>query len=768
MTVKAPFDANAEHSADGPRSHLRRMLTFGAAFLPLGQLPAIDRLTGRSTDWLLKNVSVTASAGGAWDPLVVGPPPAVDDVGDSAAIFVAADGSDGDGTRERPLATLAEGLAAASRAGKQVVALKGGDTFRVTASTHLGAEHNGMLVRAYGQGKPLVTGAAALSDWQPHPSLRDCFYSTDARPPDRRCFILSIDGRRFPQAARFTAYNDYSGQKFADGWEDARQAVIGLRQADGDVSRKRGRFDGRDGEMIAVDEIGPHTWMACRKGLNDRKANGYWWYGHAIDGFDPGRQAFELGSMLWATMAEDKAKRDKFHDSGCIGVLFNTPAWLAHPANPSGAYAWDPSVGSDGAVVVKWQPGAADLQDRAVELNLLADPVIDTGGSTASFQDIIFDGSAMSRLQLQGAAEQAPLVRCWGENARTGEFRRCVFRNASVGILLEGANASKRLSSCLIRGCELAGIHLTRRVEDMVVEHCEFVPEFTFNRAAASVRCYTRSMRTLIQYNRFHSSWGPAVEGTCGDVDGYRFYRNSLERVCRSSHDMGAHYMVRDRRLEGSPPSGFAAAVEENFFDQCRCEGEFKFDRDTGTLLPVNEYEADNTGGAYWDNGAEYNITDRNMIIGPSTRGIKFNLFNDFVEGSYVRHNVVVSTAPEGLADNAYSMLQLNNHEGGRIEIESNFFVLQNADRSGRQTFVQDSPYLSGSQGNNVVALIDQPGQWANEVRIDDLSAVWANGPDSPGPIRADCVCFDAPINLWRGFEAGGSFWTEVAKAGFE
>ena len=769
MTVKAPIDADAGRSTDAPRSHLRRLLTFGAAFLPLGRMSPADRLTTRLTDRLASNAGATASLGGAWDPLVLGPPPAADDVSNSASIFVAADGDDrSDGTRARPMATLGEGLAAASRTGRRVVALKGGDAFRVAASTRLGAEHNGILVRAYGQGKPIVTGAAPLSGWQPHPSLRDCFYSTDARPPDTRCFILSVDGRRSPQAAKFTGYNDYSGGKFANGWEDARQAVLGLRRADGDPSRKRGRFDGRDGERIAAGDIGPHTWMACRKSLSDRRTNGYWWYGHAIDGFDAGRQAFELGSMLWASMPADRAERDKFDDSGAIGILFNTPAWLGHPANPSGAYAWDTSVGSDGAVVVKWQPGLADLQGRAVELNQLAEPVIDIDGSTVSFQDIIFDGTAMKRLNLDESDERAELVRCRGENAGTGEFRRCVLRNAPVGIHMGGANAAKRLNNCLIRGCELTGIQVSRRVEDLVIEHCEFVPEFTFNRAAAGVRCFTKNMRTLIQYNRFHSSWGPAVEGTCGNSDGYRFIRNRLEKVCRSSHDMGAHYMVKHRRDEGSPPSGFAAAVEENLFDQCRCEGEFKFDRDTGTCLPVNEYEADNTGGAYWDNGAEFCITDRNAILGPSTHGIKFNLFDDFVDGSFVRHNVLVSTAPEGLHDTAYNLLQLNNQVGGRIEIESNFFVLQNADRSGRQTFVQDSPYLSGPQGSNAVAFVDQPGEWTNEVRIDDLSAVWANGPDSPGPIKADCVCFDPPVDLWPGFQAGGSFWTEIARAGFE
>ena len=709
------------------------------------------------------------------DELLIGSPAAVDDLTDATTIFVHPSGNDGAaGTWEAPKATLAAGLSAAVSSGRANIALNGGDRFRLTATTSLGSAHNGKTIRAFGVGKPIITGGVALTNWVQHPKLGAGYYlCTDQTPANRACFIISISGRRYPMAARFTSYNDYSGQYWSDGWKDARQAMLGLREpaSTGSDSSTKGRFDDRNGESITADDINVDglnqdlTWLACKKRTPSLSVtNGYWMGGELLDAstYNAATKEFTcLGSeSMWFSYSSTESRREKFSDTGGVhGALYGNYNWLTYAANPAGSYAWDPT---ENGIVVKWPAGLSDLQSRDVELGLFTGDLFDINGSTVSLRDLIIEGNAMNGLYLEDSANFAAGIRLQGNNSG-GSISGCAIRNLPLGIYIVGSNASKTISNNLFRDNEMADIKINSDVANQTIDHNEFAHGFTFNRPTTSIECFSDNFNLIIEYNDFHPSWGSSVRGKCGDTDGYTFRRNRSTARGRSLFDDGVHYMVRRREAAGVPSSGYACRAYENLFDECY--GEAEFHTENGIVTPIPREEVNNVGGMYWDNGADYWQSYRNFIIGHGKHAIKNNAFNAPVEGATVNNNVVVTMAGAGFISDSYDALRVNQVFSADIDVESNFFILQNHSKLGSQDFLNGG-INSGTRRNNAVCHIEQPSGWSGEAHIDDRSTIW-DVADTPGAIKATCACFDAPVSLWAGFQPGGSFWTELAKAGF-
>lgn len=722
-----------------------------------------------------------------WNALLLGPEPQADDLTDATAIFVDPSGSDGaPGTRAAPKATLAAGLSAAVSAGKANVGLAGGQVHRQTATTLLNSSHNGKTIRAYGTGKPIITGGKALTGWTPHPTLLDCFTSTSHTPLKPSCYIVTVDGVRGPMAMKILSYNNH-------GWTHAAHGKMGLVRDASGASATVGRFDQRNGELItnADIRIGGSTAdvvsLVCRKDFADPnpRTNGYFAVQEEIDAsaWDQSLQKFTFAAQypVWATFDSLTYRRESFNNKGANGYLLGNPYWLVDGKHPPGAYAYDPNLG---ATVIYWPAGLSDLNTRAVEIGALNDSLFAVDSSTVSFRDLILEGTEMHRYTVKDLGteqwkndyagsstnkDNAGIV-CTGTNGAVGSIEGCVFRNMPKGVDISGSLARKDVRNNLFRDLDFAGVQIGSSLADEIVEHNVFWWGFTFNRQHFHVRCGTSHVNLKIRYNHFHSSPGSAVMGNARNSDGYEFYRNKVDRCGRYGHDWGAHYLVAERTDPGTPSSGYMAKVYENLWDNCI--GEAEFHHDTGQSLLIPKWESDAVASAYMDNGADYWHVDRNLIIGHSKSAISLNAFTDGVDGCSVQQNVIVCTAPGGLSDGeAYESLRVNQGwtpETGTIpadiDVTNNLFVVQNVDKSG-QDFLTGSIAL-GTHRDNAVHQIGQPSGWSGEVVIASQADIW-EVPGTPGAVKASCVAFNAPVSLWAEFQPGGAFWTEIAKAGF-
>ena len=738
------------------------------------------------------------------DELLVGPPAAADDLTDATAIFVDFDaGDDGNaGTRAAPKKTIASGKAALGA--KDNLALKAGVYHRLTASVAIGSEMNGKTIRSYGahaatNNKAIVTGGKALTGWQAHPTLADCYYSTTHLPLNPASFIVSIDGKRYPFATKFFSYNDYAGQIWADGWKDARQGVIGLIRDDPTgASATVGRFDGRNGELptaadIDVGGLGQdQVSLICRRdfGTGNPRTNGYSLVKWAIDAsvYDPVTGKFTFAGSLpdWFTWDSGLWAREKFENKGAHGILVGNPDFLAHAANPDGAYAHDPRIGG-GAVVVKWSAGQADLAARAVEIGALNDTLFEVASSTVSFRDVVLEGTEMHGYTIKDGSDNwrndfagtttrkvNAGIECTGTNGATGSITGCAARNMPQGISIDGSQARKDVTNTLFRDNEFSDFSIGSSTENQIFEHNEVAWGYTFNRMNMGVRCGTSHINFKVRHNYFHSRPGPAVLGNCSNSSGYEFFGNVCEETGRFGHDMGTHYLVKHRTNAGAPAAGYSARVHRNLFKHCI--GEAEFHHVTGPpveVLPISRWGGDTVGGPYMDNGAEYWQVEENMFIGHSKSAVSLNAFDSPVQNCTVKHNVMVCLAPDGESDpEAYDSLRIIQGwtpETGTItadvDVTNNLFVLQNADKTG-DDFLQGA-VSNGTHRDNAVHQIDQPDTWSGELVIANQADIW-DVPGTPGAVKASCPAFGSPVNLWPGFQPGGAFWTETDQAGFQ